>query len=80
MLQKQVSQLGDKLEHERFLLSQVRQQFMNSSLARVEQENDELRQSVRIADNELRLMLHEEEVGNFVRLIHACSSHLWIPQ
>ena len=62
-LGQQVSSFGQKLEMQRVQLSEARQQFLNSGLIKVERENDELRQSVRIADNELRIMLHEQQVG-----------------
>ena len=68
-LGKQVASFGKKLEMQRLEFSESRNRFLNSSLLKVERENDELRQSVRIADNELRIMLHEEEV--FVRKINS---------
>ena len=61
-LGQQVTGFAEKLELQRVQLSEARQEFLNSSLIKVERENDELRQSVRIADNELRIMLHEEQV------------------
>jgi hypothetical protein len=61
-LGRKVTTFAEKLEQERTAFAEARKQFSNSNLVRVEHENEELRQSVRIADNELRIMLHEEEV------------------
>jgi len=61
-LSQKLADLGSKLETQQTQFSEARNLFINSSLTKVEKENDELRQSVRIADNELRIMIHEEEV------------------
>ena len=46
-------------------LHETRSILLNTSLSKVKAENDELRQSVRIADNELKIIGLREEVIPF---------------
>ena len=46
-------------------LHETRSILLNTSLSKVKAENDELRQSVRIADNELKIIGLREEVISF---------------
>ena len=52
-------------------LHETRSILLNTSLSKVKAENDELRQSVRIADNELKIIGLREEVIFFdVTILH----------
>ena len=50
-------------------LHETRSILLNTSLSKVKAENDELRQSVRIADNELKIIGLREEVIFFVSFL-----------
>ena len=58
-----LSDLYTKLADQEKLLHKTRSTLLNTSLSNVKAENDELRQSVRIADNELKIIGLREEVS-----------------
>ena len=60
-----LTNLYTKLADQEQLLHKTRSTLLNTSLSNVKAENDELRQSVRIADNELKIIGLREEVSLF---------------
>ena len=58
-----LTDLYTKLADQEKLLHETRSTLLNTSLSNVKAENDELRQSVRIADNELKIIGLREEVS-----------------
>ena len=57
-----MTDLYTKLGMQEKALHETRSIVLNTSLSKVKAENDELRQSVRIADNELKIIGLREEV------------------
>ena len=56
-------------------LHETRSILLNTSLSKVKAENDELRQSVRIADNELKIIGLREEVISFTPSFYSIESY-----
>ena len=57
-------------------LHETRSILLNTSLSKVKAENDELRQSVRIADNELKIIgLREEVIFLILNLLYREQLH-----
>ena len=64
-----MTDLYTKLGMQEKALHETRSIVLNTSLSKVKAENDELRQSVRIADNELKIIGLREEVRiPFIRI------------
>ena len=57
-----LTDLYNKLAQQEKIVHETRSSLLNKSLTNVKAENDELRQSVRIADNELKIIGIREEV------------------
>ena len=60
-----LTNLYGRLNAQEDLLHETRSLILNTSVSKVKAENDELRQSVRIADNELKIIGLREEVSVF---------------
>ena len=54
--------LNDMFLHQADLLQDTRSLLINSSITQISQDNDELKQSVRIADNELKIIMLTDQV------------------
>jgi hypothetical protein len=50
-------------ENQSELLHNTRSMLINSSIMQITQDNDELKQSVRIADNELKIIMLTDQVS-----------------
>ena len=64
-MEHNLTDLYTKLRIQENGLHETRSILLNTSLSKVKAENDELRQSVRIADNELKIIGLREEVIPF---------------
>ena len=60
-----LTDLYTKLAEQENAIHQTRSIILNTSLINVKAENEELRQSVRIADNELKILGLRQEVSSF---------------
>ena len=60
-----LTDLYTKLAEQENAIHQTRSIILNTSLINVKAENEELRQSVRIADNELKILGLRQEVMSF---------------
>ena len=50
------------------LLQDTRSLLINSSVMQISQDNDELKQSVRIADNELKIIMLTDQVQRILKV------------
>ena len=68
-----LTDLYTKLAEQENAIHQTRSIILNTSLINVKAENEELRQSVRIADNELKILGLRQEVNSFSKFYHLCT-------
>ena len=69
-IRNNLTHLYEKLDNQEELLHKTRSILLNTSVSNVQKENNELRQSVRIADNELKIIGLREEVGVSNYFVH----------
>ena len=66
MILKKVSELDERFNEQADELRETRSILLNSSIMHISQDNDELKKAVRIADNELKIIMLIDQVSILV--------------